>query len=247
MLIQHRERHRRVVLARGGFSNRYSMVFDGVDEHISLGNADIIADGASSASYSLWVNTSVGGSNQFLYGRFNGGVAATTPAIFLISGVPRFFMAPGIGDFRDGTTDISDGFWHHLLCIFVGSSKLDIYLDGVLDNGALFGVIRPSVPANSVDNRIATQADGDNYFAGNIDEVGAFQADLSANVAETYNGGEPDNLLNHSQVANLKGYWRMGDGATFGGGNWSIPDESTNSNTGTSANMEEADRVTNVP
>lgn len=53
-------------------------------------------------------------------------------------------------------------------------------------------------------------------------------------------------LLLHSAKTNLVGWWRMGEGASFAT-NWSIPDDSTNNNTGTSVNMEEADRVTNVP
>jgi hypothetical protein len=38
----------------------------------------------------------------------------------------------------------------------------------------------------------------------------------------------------------------MGEGATFST-NWTIPDDSTNSNDGTSANMDEADNVNNAP
>jgi len=39
----------------------------------------------------------------------------------------------------------------------------------------------------------------------------------------------------------------MGDGGTWDGTNWSIPDASENSNTGTTTNMVEASRVTDVP
>lgn len=230
----------------GGFVNRKSILLDGSDELVNLGTADIIADGAAAASYSIWVKTSDGVNAQFLMGRYNGGANATTPAVFLIAGVPRFFMGPAVDDFRDGTTDISDGFWHHLLCVFVGGSKLDIYLDGVLDNAGLTGVIVANVPANSMGNTIGAAINLSAFTTGNIDEVSMFQADLSANVAETYNGGIPGNLLDHSQVANMKGWWRMGENGIWDGSNWTFPDQ-IGSNNGTSVNMEFADVVTDVP
>lgn len=224
--------------------NTKSILLDG-GERVNLGTNDIIADGATSASYSLWVKTS-SNVNAFLYGRYSGGNNATTPTVFLVSGIPRFYMGTSIANYRDGTTDISDGQWHHLLCVFVGGSKLDIYLDGVNDNGALTGSIVGSVPANNVGNTIGQNVGNASGLVGNLDEVGIFQADLSSNVAETYNGGKPTDLLVHSQSANLKGYWRLGDKGVWDGSNWSFPDQK-GSNNGTSLNMELADVVTDTP
>lgn len=48
----------------------------------------------------------------------------------------------------------------------------------------------------------------------------------------------PDDML---------GWWKMGEGATWNGSQWSIPDASGNGNTGPTANMEQADRTPGYP
>ena len=72
---------------------------------------------------------------------------------------------------------------------------MNIYLNGVLDNGVLSGTVKSSLPANSVDNRIGSTAAGGSYFNGSIDEVMIFNSALSAtDVSELYNR----QLVNHT-------------------------------------------------
>ena len=47
--------------------------------------------------------------------------------------------------------------------------------------------------------------------------------------------------------ADLAGWWKMGEGATWDGTNWTVPDASVNSNAGTSVNMDNADQVAGNP
>ena len=51
----------------------------------------------------------------------------------------------------------------------------------------------------------------------------------------------------HSAIADLFYYNQMGDGATFDGSNWSLPDVQGNVAAAASINMELGDRVTDVP
>jgi hypothetical protein len=88
---------------------------------------------------------------------------------------------------------------------------------------------------------------GQSYFDGNIDDVSIWDKELTEQeILEIYNGGIPNDLSIHSAAANIISWWKMGDGATYDGTNWTIPDE-IGSNTGTSVNMELGDRVADVP
>ena len=81
-----------------------------------------------------------------------------------------------------------------------------------------------------------------------MDEAAIFSTKLTAqNVEDIYNDGVPNDLGTDGLNLSPVGWWRMGDGGTWDGTNWTIPDASENSNTGTTANMAEASRVTTVP
>jgi hypothetical protein len=84
-----------------------------------------------------------------------------------------------------------------------------------------------------------------NPLLGNTDEVAMWVgSDERANIADIYNGGVPFDL---STLASAPSHWwRMGDGDSFGGGVWTLNDNIGSYNLD-SVNMEEADRVTDVP
>ena len=87
-----------------------------------------------------------------------------------------------------------------------------------------------------------------------ISNVQIFNTALSAtgsNSVETlYNYGTP--LSDMSGFTSLQGWWKLDASATFDGSNWSVPDDSSNSNTGTSsgmtaANLVQSDLIINAP
>ena len=78
-----------------------------------------------------------------------------------------------------------------------------------------------------------------------ISNVQIFNTALSAtgsnSVQTLYNNGTP--LSSMSGFTSLQGWWKLDASATFDGSNWSIPDDSSNSNTGTSNGMTAANLV----
>lgn len=85
------------------------------------------------------------------------------------------------------------------------------------------------------------------YFNGDIDEVSIWNKELNqSEITELNNGGTPTDLSTHSAESDLTSWWRMGDEATWDGSNWTVPDQKGIKD-GTSVNMEEADRVADVP
>ena len=76
------------------------------------------------------------------------------------------------------------------------------------------------------------------YFNGNIDDIAVFDSALSSgDVTTIYNSGVPNDLSSLSPV----GYWRS-ENSTFST-NWTVTDNGSGSNDGTSANMTIEDRV----
>jgi len=85
-------------------------------------------------------------------------------------------------------------------------------------------------------------------WPGLMDEAAIFSTKLTATqISNIYNSGVPGDIGPNGLNLNPVAWWRMGDGGTWDGTNWTIPDASTNSNTGTTVNMAEASRVTDVP
>jgi hypothetical protein len=143
------------------------------------------------------------------------------------------------------TPTINDGDWHHILGVYDGTSganKVKLYLDGVLyqTSSGSTGVRSSS----TVEPCIGATTDGAGWhWNGNIDEVAVFNTNQTANAATIYNSGVPTDLSSLSPLV----YYRMGDGDTWGGSNWTVVDNGSAGRNGTSVNMEQADRVTTIP
>jgi len=70
-----------------------------------------------------------------------------------------------------------------------------------------------------------------------------WNSELTSSQIETlYNNGSPY-IGTQPQPSNLQGWWKLNASATFDGSNWSIPDDSQNSNAGTSSGMTAANLV----
>ena len=101
---------------------------------------------------------------------------------------------------------------------------------------------------SSIDTTVATcigarDGGGNGQLNGNICHVGIWDAELtSAHATEIYNKAKPGDLLQHSAVANLVGYYKI-DGDTHA----TATDSSTNSNDGTYTNTEAADIEYDAP
>jgi len=77
-----------------------------------------------------------------------------------------------------------------------------------------------------------------------MDEVSYFNFALTQeNITSIYNNGVPNNISS----LNPLGWWRMGDEANFTGGVWTLTDQGSGANDGTSSGMNENNRVLDTP
>ena len=134
--------------------------------------------------------------------------------------------------------------WHHL-CLNWTGSVYEIWLDGTNVQNATTGT--PTL-INASALQIGRRSNSAHYnFNGEISNVQIFNTTLAAtgsNSIETiYNNGTP--LSSMSGFTSLQGWWKLDASATFDSSTstWSIPDDSSNSNTGTSNGMTAASLV----
>lgn len=114
--------------------------------------------------------------------------------------------------------------WTHVCVVYAGNSNvsgIDLYVNGAVLATTTTGTTLSGPTTYSNTNNLLIGARGaatasgggaGRYFDGFIDEFSVFSTDFnSTEVNELYNSGSPDDLLNHSQTANLVGWWRFGD------------------------------------
>ncbi len=223
--------------------NHYSLDFDGSNDYLLMGTSAISLD--TNFTISVWFKpTSAALSGyKFMSGWGNAASGQSRVVQILNSKLSFEIYFSRVS----GATTLSADTWYHGAVTFSGND-VEIFLNGSSDGT---GTLSRSSMASSLTfagGTPAMTAVGFSPFPGLIDEFAVFDSVLSAsNIASIYNSGAPADLGTNGLNLNPTGWWRMGDGGTWDGSNWSIPDASANSYTGTSANMVEADRVTDVP
>lgn len=137
------------------------------------------------------------------------------------------------------TTGITpnDGQWHHLLGTYDGTTNangIKLYVDGVLN-------VQGTASSTGINSFTATEptigattGGGSWRFEGNIDEVAVWDSELSASdVSTIYGTGVPSDLSSLSPIS----WWRMGEAATYAGGQWKLIDQGSGGNIGTSTTL----------
>ncbi len=131
------------------------------------------------------------------------------------------------------------GVWKHICLVYDGVdrtaiSSYSLYINGVpqsLVSAGSFGAT-PNTNIIGRGNTVNT------FWDGEISNTQIWDTELSQpNVTTLYNNGQPLMTGTQPQAANLKAWWKLNQTATWTGSAWSIPDDSTNSNTGTSVGM----------
>ena len=110
------------------------------------------------------------------------------------------------------------------------------------DTAAISGTFVGSFTTAAIGNNTQSAS----YWTGNIDELSLFNKELdSTEVSTLYNDGLP---FNPKPLANMIGYWKMGDGGIVGDPIATFPTivDETGNNNGTMTNMTSTDFVANV-
>jgi len=137
---------------------------------------------------------------------------------------------------------ITDGNWHNIIMVNDPTTTNNyLYVDGVEVKTSTSGT---TIHSSTVDTLIGTWSTSLFHFNGELSNAQIFNSVIpptgSNSVQTIYNNGKP--LSDMSSFTSLQGWWKLDDTATFNS-NWSIPDDSSNSNTGTSVGMNASNLV----
>ena len=184
-----------VVGAGGGapFVNTYSTEYDGVDDYINCGNpTDLQITGAFTLSVWTKLDSTVG-TQACAISKDNGTSERAFTLWSKIVNKPVFYIWNGATSYNvGGTTNIADDTWHHVAVVYVPSTSIRIYVDGVLE-----GTNTTSIPASinnaNYDFKIGHFAGSLFEFKGLMDEVSVFNS--AVDIADLWDGsGQPTDL-----------------------------------------------------
>jgi len=227
------------------FENTYSLELDGLDDYVGT-NATL-----NIYSASMWIKpdstiTSSSGGQVLL-----GGDGTNYRPLFIGSATSYVTnevvgVAYGSGAFGTGSgVVLSSSSWHHIFIAWqtssqsnAGSAGYDFWINGTLQNsasGAQSGGTPPTSPITITSLDIGRRQNSTQYYAGLVDEVALWSADVSGDIANIYNGGVPSDLNDINNVSTAPvNWWRMGDNNS--GTGTTITDQGNGNDDGTVVN-----------
>jgi hypothetical protein len=240
------------------YQNQYSFSFDGVDDFVSIDDADNLSFGNSTTdspfSISAWVKMTDATQFRVLSKMLTNATAEY--ALFTSAADQLYFVlydsntSNRISRYTSSTLTSYEGQWIHLVATYNGggtSTGLKIYLNNTrIDNttsdvGAYTAMHNTTAPF-TIGRAFQSNANG------KIDEVAIFDVELSSTeVTNIYNSGVPNDLNNIGLTRNPVSWWRMGENATWDGREWNPIADANGNNDGIGTNMAEENRVTDVP
>ena len=224
------------------FSNTKSIELGGIDDYVDCGDNDNLSfgDGVTDSPFSIsaWIN--MDRINRFrIFSKYQ---APNYEYQFDIGSTNKleFFLFDG-NNYRGRhfSTTLNINQWYHVVGTYsgVGGSSAEngikIYLDGIrVDNTSSANGTYVAMDNTSAQVHIGELAS--TYANGNIDEVSIFNTELSASdVTTIYNGGVPNDISSFNPIS----WWRMGEAATYAGGAWTLVDQGSGGNDGTSTTL----------
>lgn len=217
--------------AVGDIPNLYQLQLDGTDDHAEVtGSSEIQISSPMTITAWVYPTTSASTNNPRTIISW-GSSASGQGRIFGILNSANNLTFWSYQSVTTSSTSLSLNTWYHVAAtVTPGSTKL--YINGSLDTTGSNTLNSFTYAKTHVGELYYDQGNASRHFAGKIDELALFNSVLSATeIAEIYNNRVPLNLNlnygNYSSSANLKAWWRMGDG-TEGGSGTTIYDMSAN-------------------
>lgn len=236
--------------------NLFSFEFDGGSDTINIGAtpSNLRFNRLDTFSISAWVKVDTSQNNVIVanqlapstnYRGYYFGLNASNQLVVILRSTlsDRLFFV--------STNTLTNGNWSHVVMTYDGSATINgvnIYIDNTLSSlstaaGTLTGTMESTDPLY-----LGSRNDADNWISGSLDEISIFNTELSASdVSTIYGTGTPNNISTLNPIS----WWRMGDGDTYsnpgGIGEWTLVDQGSGGNNGTSVNMGENNRVLDTP
>lgn len=240
--------YRSILNAQGSsFASTKSFTFDGIDDLVDYGSASNLSFGNSTTdspfSISCWFKLQTVGATKWLVTKRLIASSSASKYEYLLfvgsSGAVGFQLYDANSVVRrarqSSASIISADTWYNLVGTYngVGGTNADlgikIYLNGLrVDNTSNNNNTYVAMHDTSESLKIGQETDG------NVDEVAVFNSELSQpDIDAIYGTGVPNDLTSLSPLS----WWRMGEEANYAGGTWTLTDQGSGGNDGTSTTL----------
>ncbi len=250
--------YRSILNAQGSsFASTNSFTFDGNYDYVDCGDNDNLSfgNGTTDSPFSISTWVKMDDATKF---RAIGKYGATNIEYLLGTGSTDILVfnlydnstGGRIGRQYSNAITSFEGQWIHLAATYNGNSStsgLKIYLNGtrVDDTNSTFGtyVAMENTAQPLYIGKLTTT-----YANGNVDETAVFNSELSggfagSDITTIYNGGVPNDISSFNPIS----WWRMGEEATYAGGAWTLVDQGSGGNNGSSTTLPPEALSTDVP
>ncbi len=213
------------------------------NDYIDLGTTTAYDTGDLSAA--IWVNASSSRTGT-IYPFSNSGSPAIAGFDFVIYTNNEIRIRRSTTTKSNTTNQINIGFvsdtWQHLALTYSESTNtLKLFLNGVLKD-TVIGTDQTNIASKKL--TIGSYKGASAFFDGELSNAQVLNSKLEdSEITTLYNNGKP--LPDMSSFTSLQGWWKLDDTATFNSSTsvWTIPDDSSNSNNGTSVGMNASNLV----
>lgn len=231
------------------YQNEYSFQFDGNIDYIDTNSIYRELDGEKIVTFSIWVKpTSI---VQQIFLGLQHSTSTMSHLILYSSNILRMTFADGGYYMNSNSGVITAGQWNHIMVCFdknqtSSSLRGKIFVNGQ-DETSGVNLNNVAYPTATTPLRIGAYPTGSNNANGLIDEVAIWVGtDLRDDVSTIYNGGVPNNLNDNGLIAPTT-WFRMGEEATYAGGEWTLVDQGSGGNDGFSDTLPLEALSTDVP
>ena len=199
------------------FSNTKSILLDGVDDFVTMGNVlNMADDGTDSFSCSFWMkrnsfSTEMIVSKQLNSGSYNGF------AIYISQGRLNFLIGSSISPNANlqgrSTNYVIGSTWNNVILTYDGSqdiSGFNVYINGVSDSVVTLSNNTPTKVSNTTGFRLSGRGGGAALvYGGGLDEVAFWNGtELTSTQANEIGSTLPTDLSTYNPTS----WWRCGDG-----------------------------------
>jgi len=225
-------------LVGGGavFSNTQSILTDGVDDFVNMGNVlNMADDGTDAFTFSFWCKGISGTYIRQYFGKMTSTIHGY--GMYRVGNIIYLFL----GDYSSACimarytfSDSTDGNWHHFAWTYDGSedvSGFTLYIDNT--PVTLLTQFNNAPITNVVTTANFTIGSRNTLYEmnANFDEFAYFNSELSqSDVTSIYGGGVPSSLSSYSSLVS---WWRCGDNDTSP----TLTDNGSGGNDGTMTNF----------
>ena len=230
-----------------GFTNNYSLSFDGTDDNVNIGSAAAWGDATVDFTIAVWEKST--DSSGYYVSNHNTGDKPRAQFGFYGNRLYVIYIdADGNTVVAGGNTasghlgNPNDGNWKHVAIVIKrgDTDTLQYYHNGVVSADAVDisgqAGVAGTLAGSAMDTYIGAGGNTgtDSEFAGLINDVAMWNTALTtADLLKLYNSGVPTDLTSADsydtdRTSNLKGYWKFEEGSGS-----TVADSSDEGNDGT--------------